>query len=193
MTPRGELPTLRFASASELERWLEHWHERSPGLWLQFAKKGTGVASVTYAEAVELALCFGWIDGQRLALDATFFRQRFTPRGPRSRWSQINRDKATALAHAGRMRPAGSAQVARATADGRWEAAYPGQRSAAVPDDLQEALAANPAASASFATLDSANRYAILYRVHDAKRPATRAARIARYVEMLVAGERLHP
>ena len=193
MSARGELPTRSFPSASEWERWLERWHERSRGLWLKIAKKGTDIATVSHAEALELALCFGWIDSQRSPLDATFFLQRFTPRGPRSRWSQINRDRAIALAAAGRMRPAGAAQIELAKADGRWDAAYPGQRTATVPDDLRDALAANPTAGAVFATLDSVNRYAILYRIHDARRPATRAARIERYVAMLAAGRRIHP
>jgi len=193
VSARGELPTQRFASAAEWERWLESWHERSRGLWLKIAKKGTAVVTVSHAEALELALCFGWIDSQRSPLDATFFLQRFTPRGPRSRWSQINRDHATRLAAAGRMRAAGAAQIELAKADGRWDAAYPGQRTATVPDDLRDALAASAAAAAAFAALDSANRYAILYRIHDAKRPATRAARVERYVAMLAAGGRLHP
>jgi uncharacterized protein YdeI (YjbR/CyaY-like superfamily) len=188
-----DLPTRRFASAATFERWLEREHGRARGVWLAIAKRGTGVATVTYEEAVELALCFGWIDGKRVAHDGTFFLQRFTPRGRRSRWSRINRDRATALARAGRMRPAGHAQIEAAKADGRWERAYEGQRTATVPDDLRAALDANAAAAAAFATLDSANRYAILYRVGDARRPATRAARIERFVAMLAAGERLHP
>jgi uncharacterized protein YdeI (YjbR/CyaY-like superfamily) len=190
---RDELPTLRFDTPGEWERWLESWHERSSGVWLALAKRGAGVTGLTYAEALDGAICFGWIDGQKAALDERFWLQRFTPRRPRSRWSQINRARADELAGAGRMRAAGAAQVERAKLDGRWEAAYAGQRTAVVPEDLAAALAANPAASEFFATLDSANRYAILYRIHEAKRPLTRARRIERYVAMLAARETIHP
>ncbi|MGB2712231.1 MAG: YdeI/OmpD-associated family protein [Conexibacter sp.] len=189
-----ELPILPFASAAALEAWLDAEHERAPGLWLQIAKKGSGVPSVTYEEAIEVALCFGWIDGQMRGMDERFYLQRFTPRRPRSVWSQLNVGKAQALIAAGRMRPAGLAQIEAAKADGRWEAAYAGQRTATVPDDLQAALDANPAAAAAFAALDGANRYAILHRIQlPAKRPGTRAQRIERYLAMLARGERLHP
>ena len=151
------------------------------------------MTGLTYAEALDGAICFGWIDGQKAALDERFWLQRFTPRRPRSRWSQINRARADGLAGAGRMRAAGAAQVERAKLDGRWEAAYAGQRTAVVPEGLAAALAANPAASEFFATLDSANRYAILYRIDEAKRPLTRARRIERYVAMLAARETIHP
>ena len=193
MAPQDDLPTLFFASASEWEAWLEREHERAAGLWMKIAKRGAPRAGVSYSEALDVALCFGWIDGRKAALDSHHWLQRLTPRGPRSRWSQINRDRAQALIDAGRMRPAGHAQIERARADGRWEAAYPGARAATVPEDLEAALSANPAARASFDSLDGANRYAILYRIHDARRPVTRAQRIARFVEMLAAGERLHP
>jgi uncharacterized protein YdeI (YjbR/CyaY-like superfamily) len=162
-------------------------------VWLKLAKAGTGIASVTYAEALEVALCHGWIDGQKGGFDDEFWLQRFTPRKPRSRWSRINRDKATALIERGEMEPAGLREVDAAKADGRWDAAYEGQRTATVPEDLQRALDANPAAAAFFSTLDGANRYAILYRVQDAKKPETRARRIDKYVAMLAAGEKLHP
>ena len=181
-----------FASAEEFERWLEENHEASPGVWMKIAKKGTGVPTATHAEALELALCFGWIDGQRQAHDDTWFLQRFTPRKPRSRWSRINRDKATALIASGSMRPAGLREVERAKADGRWDAAYEGQRSATVPDDLQAALDASPRAAEFFKTLSSQNRYAILYRLQDAKRPETRARRLEKFVGMLERGETLH-
>ena len=187
-----ELVQRAFASADEFEAWLEREGASSPGVWLRFAKKGSGVASVTYDEALEAALCFGWIDGHRAPLDERFWLVRFTPRGRRSKWSQRNRDLADGLIAASRMRDAGAAEIERAKADGRWEAAYPGQRAATVPDDLRAALDLNPAAAAFFDGLDRANRYAILYRVHDAKRPATRAARIERFVAMLAAGERIH-
>jgi len=193
MAPADELPTLRFASAADWEGWLELEHDRAAGVWMTIAKRGAARASVSYADALDVALCFGWIDGQKRALDEHDWLQRFTPRGPRSRWSQRNRQRAQALIDAGRMRPGGHAEIERARADGRWEAAYPGARDATVPDDLAAALAARPAARAFFDALDGANRYAILYRIHDARRPATRAARIERFVEMLAAGERIHP
>lgn len=182
-----------FASAGAWERWLEEHHAGSPGVWLKFAKKGSGAESVTYAEAVEGALCFGWIDGQKRPFDGSFWLQRFTPRGPRSTWSRINRDRVATLLEAGRIRPAGLAAVERARADGRWDAAYEPQSTATIPDDLRRALDENPPASAFFAEIDSANRYAILYRVQEAKRPETRAKRIAKFVDMLARGERLHP
>lgn len=188
-----ELPTLHFESAKELERWLAKEHARSPGLWLKIAKKDAGAKSVSYAEAIEVALCYGWIDGQKRPLDASHWLQRFTPRGPRSRWSKINRDKATALIADGRMKAAGLEQIEAAKSDGRWEAAYDGARTAAVPADLQRALDASRRARESFEALDGANRYAILYRVHEAKKPETRAARIAKFVAMLEKGETLHP
>lgn len=186
----SDLPTLAFASRQEWEAWLDAEHERSDGVWLKLAKKG--VAGVAYPEAVEVALCYGWIDGQSRKLDDTHWLQRYTPRRRASRWSKINRDKAQALIDAGRMKPAGLREVERAQADGRWDAAYAGARTATVPDDLQRALDADPEARAFFATLDSANRYAILYRVQDAKRPETRARRIEKYVAMLHAHETLH-
>jgi uncharacterized protein YdeI (YjbR/CyaY-like superfamily) len=187
-----ELPILPFASPAAWEAWLDDEHERVAGVWLKIAKKDTGIASVTYAQALDVALYFGWIDGQKRGFDAQFFLQRFTPRKRGSRWSRINRDKATALIEQGRMRPAGLREVEAAQANGRWEGAYEGQRTATVPDDLQAALDANPAAAAFFATLKGANRYAILYRVQDAKRPQTRAKRIEHFVAMLAAGETLH-
>jgi uncharacterized protein YdeI (YjbR/CyaY-like superfamily) len=187
-----ELPILPFASAAAWEAWLDEEHARAAGLWLKIAKQDSKLATVTHAEALELALCFGWIDGQRRALDTTWFLQRFTPRRRGSRWSQINRDKALVLIEQGRMRPAGLREVEAAQADGRWEAAYAGQRTAQVPPDLQAALDAEPAAAAFFATLRGANRYAVLYRVQDAKRPETRARRIETFVAMLARGETLH-
>ena len=187
-----ELPILPFASAAAWEAWLEDEHARAAGVWLQLAKKDAGIATVTYAEALDAALCFGWIDGQRRALDERWFLQRFTPRTSRSRWSEINTRHVERLIAGGRMRPAGLAQVEAARADGRWEAAYAGQRTIGVPDDLQAALDDCPAAAAFFATLRGANRYAILYRVQDAKRPETRARRIDRFVAMLARGETLH-
>jgi uncharacterized protein YdeI (YjbR/CyaY-like superfamily) len=188
-----ELPVLSFPSRAAFEEWLADNHGSAPGLWLKIARKGSGRTTVDYAEALEVALCHGWIDGQKGRHDGEFWLQRFTPRGPRSRWSRINRDKAEALVASGAMRPAGQAQIDAARADGRWDAAYAGQKSATVPDDLAAALAANPAAQAFFGTLDGPNRYAVLYRVEDAKRPETRARRVAQYVEMLAEGRTLHP
>ncbi|HZV72554.1 MAG TPA: YdeI/OmpD-associated family protein [Conexibacter sp.] len=187
-----ELPILPFADAAAWEAWLECHHASAPGVWIKIAKKDTGIATVTYAQALDGALCFGWIDGQKRGFDATWFLQRFTPRKRGSRWSKINTGHVARLLAEGRMRPAGLAQVEAARADGRWAAAYDGQRSAAVPPDLQAALDRNPRAAAFFATLRGANRYAILYRVQDAKRPDTRARRIERYVAMLAAEETLH-
>jgi uncharacterized protein YdeI (YjbR/CyaY-like superfamily) len=188
-----ELPVIACATPAEWEAWLDAEHERAPGVWLQIAKKGTGVPSITQPKAVELALCFGWIDGLARRVDDTWFRQRFTPRRKRSLWSKINCDRATALIEAGRMRPAGLAEVERAKADGRWDAAYDGPRTATVPDDLQAALDDNPAAATGFAGLDGQNRFAILHRVQTAVRPETRARRIAKFVAMLADGDRLYP
>ncbi len=181
-----------FASAKTWERWLARHHATAPGLWLLIAKKGTGVVTVDITDAIEVALCYGWIDGLRHGHDATYFRQRFTPRKPRSKWSQINRDRVEALIAAGRMRPAGQAQVDAAKADGRWDAAYAGSRTIEVPDDLTKALRRNAKARRAFETLDSANRYAILFRIHDAKRPETRARRIEQFVTMLEEGRTIH-
>lgn len=187
-----DLPTIAFPSASEWEAWLEDNHARSAGAWVKIAKKGTGIESVRYPEVLEIALCFGWIDGRRETLDDRHFLQRFTPRRARSRWSRINRDHVERLTTAGRMRPAGLVEVERAKADGRWQAAYDGQRSSTVPSDLQRELDARPRAKAFFAQLSSQNRYAILYRLQDAKKPETRAGRLAKFIAMLEAGETLH-
>jgi len=187
-----ELPTHLFADPDALEAWLEENHDSSEGLWLKIAKKGTARSSVTYAEALELALCFGWIDSQKRGFDEQYFLQRFTPRRPRGRWSRINRDKAEALIAAQRMRPAGLAEVEAAKADGRWESAYAGQRTAEIPDDLQCELDASPAAAEFFAALDSANRYAVIYRLNDAKKPETRERRLRKFVAMLERGEKIH-
>ncbi len=187
------LPKIPFASAAEWEAWLKDNHTVPDGLWLKIAKRGAGIESVRYPEVLESALCYGWIDGQREALDEQYFLQRFTPRRPRSKWSRINREKAEQLIADGRMHAAGLTEVKRAEADGRWEAAYEGQRRSTVPDDLQRELDARPKAKAFFAELSSQNRYAILYRLQDAKRPQTRARRLAKFVAMLEAGETIHP
>jgi uncharacterized protein YdeI (YjbR/CyaY-like superfamily) len=187
------LAQIAFATDAEWERWLEDHHAEAGGVWIKIAKKVAGIESVRYPEVLDTAICFGWIDGRREALDEQYFLQRFTRRQSRSRWSRINRDKAERLIAEGRMRPAGLAEVERAKADGRWAAAYEGQRSAAIPDDLQRELDARPEAKAFFASLSSQNRYAIVYRLQDAKRPETRARRLAKFVAMLEAGEKIHP
>ena len=186
-----DLPQLTFASAAAWEEWLERHHAGADGVWIKMAKKNSGIESVGLPEALDGALSFGWIDGRREALDERYFLQRYTPRGSRSRWSQINRDKVERLNAEGRMRPAGLAEVERAKADGRWDAAYASPRNITVPDDLQRELDARPKAKAFFAQLNSQNRYAILYRLQEAKRPETREQRLARYVAMLEAGETL--
>ncbi|HEX6836804.1 MAG TPA: YdeI/OmpD-associated family protein [Polyangia bacterium] len=187
------VPILAFASARSLDQWLARNHSSSTGVWLKLAKKGAAVASVTYAEAIEVALTWGWIDGQKQAHDASHWLQKLTPRGARSLWSKINRDKASALIAAGKMQPRGLAEVERARRDGRWERAYDGPSRSTVPDDLSAALDRNARAKKRFATLDAANRYAILWRVQTAKKPETRARRIADLVAMLARGELLHP
>lgn len=187
-----DLPILLFASPADLEVWLDSNHAGSRGLWLKIAKKGSGVDSVSYAEALELALSFGWIDSQKRGFDERHFLQRFTPRRPRGKWSRINREKAERLIASGAMRPAGLAEVEAAKADGRWDAAYPGQRTAEVPADLQRELEKSDAAREFFATLDSANRYAILYRLDDAKKPETRERRLLKFIAMLERGEKIH-
>lgn len=188
-----ENETVAFATRAEFDGWLETNHASSPGIWLRIARKDSGVDSVSYAEALTVALCYGWIDGQKRAGDDTFWLQRFTPRTARSKWSRVNRDKAEALIAEGAMKPAGLRQVELARADGRWEAAYAGMSTAVVPDDLAAALAAVPAAAAFFDTLDRRNRYSILYRVQDAKRPETRQRRIAQFVTMLAEGRKPNP
>lgn len=187
-----DLPIALFATPAELEAWLEGEHASSEGLWLKIAKKGSGVESVSYAEALAIALCFGWIDSQKRGFDGKYFLQRFTPRRPRGRWSRINREKVEELVEAGKMRPPGLAQVEAAKVDGRWEAAYEGQRTAEIPPDLQRELDARPAAREFFATLDSANRYAIVYRLGEAKKQETRERRLRKFVEMLERGEKVH-
>jgi uncharacterized protein YdeI (YjbR/CyaY-like superfamily) len=186
------LAQVPFASPAEWEEWLEDNHAACEGVWIKMAKKDAGIESVRYPEVLESALCFGWIDGRREALDERYFLQRFTPRRPRSKWSRINRDKVERLITEGRMRPAGLAEVERARTDGRWEAAYEGQKSITVPDDLERELDARPKARAFFAELNSQNRYAILYRLQEAGKPETRARRLAKFVAMLEAGESIY-
>ena len=193
METRKGQPVLPFASAAEWEAWLEEHHATSGGLWIRFAKKGSGIPSVTRDEALEAALCYGWIDGQARSVDETAWVQKFTPRGARSIWSKINREKVEKLIADGRMRPAGLAEVERARADGRWDAAYDSPSRATVPDDLQTALDARPRAKDFFAALDGRNRYAILFRLQTAKTAETRAKRIRDFVRMLEDGEKPYP
>lgn len=189
----AEREAFQVEDVAAWEAWLETNASSSPGVWLAIPKKGSGRSSPTYAEALDIALCFGWIDGQKASLDDAAFLQRFTPRGPRSLWSERNREHVARLTAEGRMRPAGLAEVERAKADGRWDAAYAGQATAEVPDDLRAALDAEPAAAALFEELDRANRYAILFRIVTVKRVETRARRISELVAMLARGETLHP
>jgi uncharacterized protein YdeI (YjbR/CyaY-like superfamily) len=184
--------TIFFASSDELEAWLEEHHAESDGIWLKIAKKESKLESVSYAEALDVALCFGWIDGQKDKLDERYWLQRFTPRRAKSIWSQINREKVAALIAQKRMRPSGMKQIELARADGRWDAAYAGQRAAQVPADFAAALAKNARAEKFFAALDSANRYAILFRLQNVKRPETRARKVTEFVAMMRDGRRLH-
>jgi uncharacterized protein YdeI (YjbR/CyaY-like superfamily) len=181
-----------FKSAKAFEAWLKKNHARSDGLWLKIAKRGAAEPSVTYPEAVEIALCWGWIDGQKKSLDDQHYLQRFTPRRARSVWSKINVDKVAALIESGRMQAPGLAQIEAAKADGRWAQAYDGARTSTVPDDLSAALDAEPKAKAFFATMNAANRYAVLWRIQTAVKAETRARRIAQLVEMLARGETIH-
>ena len=193
MAPAPEYPILSFASPAAFRKWLNAHHASEPGVWLQIAKAGAPRKSVTYAEALDLALCYGWIDGQKKSHDASSFLQKFTPRQKRSAWSKRNREHVARLIASGDMHAAGLAAVEAAKADGRWDRAYDSPSTVTVPDDLQAALDRNPKAKAFFATLKSANRYAILYRVQTAVKPETRARRIADCVAMLQRGETFHP
>ncbi len=188
----ADLPVVEFATRAEWATWLAAEHAASAGVWLKIARKDGGAESVSYSEALDVALCHGWIDGQKDRLDERFWLQRFTPRTPRSRWSKRNRERAEALIGSGEMAPAGTREIERARADGRWEAAYDSHSTATVPDDLAAELERNAAAREFFATLDSTNRYAILYRIQEARRPDTRARRIAKYVAMLSEGRKIH-
>ncbi len=193
MATNPDLPTVSFASPEAWEAFLDEHHADSDGLWLKIAKKGSGVESVTYSQAVEVALCYGWIDGQARKFDEDHYLQRFTPRRSRSKWSKVNREKATRLIEGGKMKPAGLREVERAKADGRWDAAYDSPSTATVPEDLRRELEKNEVARAFFSELDGRNRYAILYQIQDAKRPETRARRIAKYVAMLAERKKPYP
>ena len=191
--PADPLPVVSFESTDAWDAWLTAHAADSPGLWLKIAKKGSAGRSISYSDALDVALCHGWIDGQKGRLDDEYWLQRFTPRKPGSKWSKINTERAAALIESGRMRPAGLREVERAQGDGRWEQAYESQSRVTVPEDLARALAANQRARAFFATLDSTNRYAILYRIGTAKRPETRAKRIDAFVAMLSEHKKIHP
>ncbi|WP_455272341.1 YdeI/OmpD-associated family protein [Rhizobium herbae] len=192
-TDQTELPILAFADAAEWERWLASQPLSANGLWVKFAKKASGVATVSKPEVIDAALCHGWIDGQLKPFDENYWLIRFTPRRPKSKWSAINCKRAEALIEAGRMRPAGLSEIERAKAGALWEIAYQSQSTITVPADLQNALDGNESAKFLFDTLDSANRYAVLYRVHTATKPQTRARMIERLVAMLGRGETIHP
>ncbi len=181
-----------FDGPEAFEAWLEAHGSTADGLWIRMAKKNTRIVSLDWTRAVEVALCFGWIDGQARRIDDQWFMQRFTPRRARSIWSKVNRQKVEALVAAGRMRPAGLAEVQRAKDDGRWDAAYDGMATASVPDDLAAALE-QAGMTDAFTALSAQNRYAILHRVQTAKRPETRARRIAQFVELLAAGGTPYP
>jgi uncharacterized protein YdeI (YjbR/CyaY-like superfamily) len=182
-----------FAGSQDWITWLDAHHAKSAGIWLRIARKGAPILSVSYAEALDAALCYGWIDARKEAESEHTWLQRFTPRRPKSVWSKINREKVAALIKAGRMQAAGLAQIANAKKDGRWEAAYDSPSGATVPEDLQTALDQNAKAKAFFVTLNRANRYAILWRIQTAKKAETRARRIGQFVEMLAKHEKLHP
>jgi len=193
MPVKPALPEMLFADTAAWTKFLEREHGKSAGVWMRIAKKGAAESSVQYPEALNVALCFGWIDGQKKGIDEHYWIQKFTPRAARSIWSKINREKVEALIAAGQMREAGLREIERAKADGRWDAAYDSASKAEIPPDLQAALDASPAAKAFYATLNATNRYAILFRTQTAKKAETRAKRIAQFVEMLERGEKIHP
>ncbi|MBM7846326.1 YdeI/OmpD-associated family protein [Herpetosiphon giganteus] len=188
---KAELPTLSFANQAEWRAWLEAEHAASTGVWLKLAKKATGIASVNRAEALDEALCFGWIDGQAKPIDEQFWLQKFSPRTKKSTWSKVNRDHIERLSAAGLMHAAGEAEVERAKADGRWDAAYDSPKNSTVPEDFQAALDASPSAANFFATLKQTQRYSFLFRIQTAKKPETRAKRIRDFVATLERGETL--
>jgi uncharacterized protein YdeI (YjbR/CyaY-like superfamily) len=187
----AEYPTLPFESKKKWADWLARQHDNSSGVWLKLAKKDSRIPSVTYEEALDVALCYGWIDGQKKGFDDQYWLQKFTPRGPKSIWSKINTEKAEKLIASGEMKPAGLQAIDAAKQDGRWEAAYSSQKNMAIPADFQAALDKNERAKGRFAKLKSAERYSFLFRIHHAKKPETRARHIQRFVEMLEKGEKL--
>lgn len=191
--PSTELPIHYFEQQQDWTAWLNENHTSSPGVWLQLAKKSADIRSISYDEAIEVALCFGWIDGQKKAHNEQFWLQKFTRRSDKSVWSKINRGKALALIKTGEMKSAGLKEIERAKIDGRWEAAYDSSSKAIIPSDFQSALDSNARAKAFFGTLDSQNRYAVLFRIQTAKKAETRAKRISQLVVMLERHEKVHP
>lgn len=187
-----DIPTLPFADKKKWADWLAKQHDKSAGVWLKLAKKTSGIPSINYEEALDIALCYGWIDGQKKGFDDKFWLQKFTPRGSKSIWSKINTEKAEKLIASGEMKPAGLKAIEAAKADGRWAAAYSSQKNISVPEDFQAALDKNKKAKAFFTTLKSAERYSFLFRIHNAKKPETRAKRIKQFVEMLESGQKIH-
>jgi uncharacterized protein YdeI (YjbR/CyaY-like superfamily) len=187
-----ELPILPFASQSKWADWLAKQHDKSAGVWLKLAKKDSGIPTVIYAEALEVALCYGWIDGQRNGFDEKYFLQKFTPRRSKSIWSKINVEKVERLIASGQMKPAGLKAIESAKADGRWAQAYASQKNISVPEDFQSALDRNEKAKTFFETLNSTNRYPFLFRIETAKKAETRAKRIELFVEMLERNEKFH-
>jgi uncharacterized protein YdeI (YjbR/CyaY-like superfamily) len=187
-----DLSVLPFESKKKWAAWLAKQHDKSAGVWLKLAKKDTEIPSVTYEEALDVALCYGWIDGQKKGFDDQYWLQKFTPRGPKSIWSKINTEKAERLIASGEMKPAGLRAIEAAKQDGRWEAAYASQKNISVPEDFQAALNKNQKAKDFFATLNSVNRYAILFRIQTAKKTETRLKRIQQFVEMLEKGEKIY-
>jgi uncharacterized protein YdeI (YjbR/CyaY-like superfamily) len=190
---KRDLPVIAFKSQQAWDAWLTSQPTQSKGLWLKLAKKSSGIASVSKPEAIDTALCHGWIDGQLDSFDDNYWLIRFTPRQSTSKWSEKNRARALQLVELRRVQPAGLNEIERAEKDGRWNAAYAPQSTAQVPDDLRAALAKNKKAKSFFETLDRTNRYAILYRIHNAKKAETRMARIEKYVTMLIEGKTIYP
>lgn len=193
MDPKPGDPVEQFAKPEDFERWLCKHHRTASCIWVKYAKKKSGIPSIDWNQAVDVALCYGWIDGQAKSIDETHSIQRFTPRGRRSKWSKLNRERVARLVKAKRMQPAGLAEVERAKADGRWDAAYDSPANAGIPDDLAKVLAQSAKAKQFFESLNAQNRYSILYRLQDAKKPETRARRLEKFVEMLKKGEKLYP
>ena len=192
MSDAKKQPVVWFETQNDWDNWLAENHPKSNGVWLKIAKKGKGVTSVNYAEALDVAICYGWIDGQKQKFDDQFFLQKFTPRRPRSLWSKINREKVENLIAAGKMKPAGMAEVDAAKSDGRWDAAYDSPGNMTVPEELQAALDANPTANAFFETLNKTNRYSFCFRVQTARNPEIRKTRIEKLIAMLENGEKFH-
>lgn len=190
---RNDLPIMLFEQQQDWATWLDTNHATSAGIWLRIAKKAAEITSVTYDEALEVALCYGWIDGQKKTYDESSWLQKFTPRGAKSIWSKVNREKIQKLIESDRMKPAGLQAVESAKNDGRWDAAYDSQSAATVPSDFQAALDSNAEAKAFFATLNSRNRYALLFRIQTAKKAETRAKRIQEFIRMLEQHELLYP